>query len=68
MSQEAQVSGPLATNCDFEPVVDKRHFAAFQSTPPLSACTAQPQLEVHAAEKPHYVVIDDLQESGQRCG
>ena len=58
-SQAAQVSGPLVMNCDFEPVVDTRHFAALQGTWTLFACIAQPQLEVHVAEKPHYVVIDD---------
>ena len=67
MSREAQVSGLLATNCDFEPVVDTRHFAAIQGTSPLSAYIRQPQLEVHAAEKPHYVVNGGCRESGQRC-
>ena len=65
---EEQVSGLMATSCDFEPVVDKRHSAEFQGTLPLSACIARPQLEVHAAEKPHCVVNDECRESGQRYG
>jgi hypothetical protein len=68
MLREAQVSGLLATNCDFEPVADRKHFAVFQGTWQLSACTRQPQLEAHAAEKPHYAVNDYYRESGQRCG
>lgn len=68
MMWEVPVSGLMATSCDFEPVVDKRHFAGFQDTWLLSACITQPQLEVHVAGMPHYVVSDDCRESGQRCG
>ena len=64
----AQVSGLMAKSCDCEPAVDRRHFAACQGTWLLSACITQPQLEVHVAEKPRCVVIDDCQENGQRCG
>ena len=68
MSREARVTGPLATSCDPEPAVDKRHFAVSQGTWPLSACIALPLPEVHAAEKSHLLVIDDYQESDQKCG
>ena len=68
MLWEVQVSGPMAANYDFDPVVDKKHSAGFQGTWTLSACIARPQLEVHAAEKPHCVVNDECRESGQRYG
>ena len=67
MSREALVTEPLATSFDPEFAVDKRRFAVSQGTWLLSACIALPRLEVHAAEKPHYVVIDDCRESGRRC-
>lgn len=68
MLWEVQVSGPMAANYDFDPVVDKKHSAGFQGTWTLSACIARPQLEVHAAEKPHCVVSDECRESDQKCG
>ena len=66
-SWEAQESGPLVASCDSGPAVGKRHCVVPQDTWPLFACIVLPQLEVHAAEKPHSVVIDDCRESGQRC-
>jgi hypothetical protein len=68
MSPEAQVFAPLATNCDFGPVVDKRHSAVHQDTWLLSAYIGQLQLGAHAAEMPHYVAIAGCQESDQTYG
>ena len=68
MSLEAQVFAPLATNCDFGPVVDKRHFAVYQDTWLPSAYIGQLRLEAHAAEMPRYAAIAESRENDQTYG